>query len=195
MANQTINLGTYANDGTGDDLLTAFRKVNANFTELYASVGVTNGTNLGAGTGVFAQRNTLTASLEFKTLTSTDSSVEITNTATTINLKNKSTLINDPTPQLGANLDVNGKRVIDTAGGGNVELPIFGLDVRAINGLIELMVASNGVDIDFGTVLQPTGSSGNPGDNGFTLDMNGTLGINGFIGNPSVSNLDFGPIG
>ena len=38
MAIQTINLGTYANDGTGDDLRTAFQKVNANILELYSTV-------------------------------------------------------------------------------------------------------------------------------------------------------------
>lgn len=38
MALQTINLGTYPNDGTGDDLRTAFQKVNANLTELYSSI-------------------------------------------------------------------------------------------------------------------------------------------------------------
>lgn len=36
MAQQTINIGTTANDGTGDPLRTAFDKVNDNFTELYA---------------------------------------------------------------------------------------------------------------------------------------------------------------
>jgi len=36
MAKQTINIGTAANDKTGDPLRTAFTKVNANFTELYA---------------------------------------------------------------------------------------------------------------------------------------------------------------
>jgi len=45
MAIQTINLGTYANDGTGDDLRTAFQKVNANLTELY---GALYGANVGA---------------------------------------------------------------------------------------------------------------------------------------------------
>lgn len=35
MAKQTINTGTTANDGTGDDLRDAFIKVNDNFTELY----------------------------------------------------------------------------------------------------------------------------------------------------------------
>ena len=45
MAIQTINLGTYANDGTGDDLRTAFEKVKANFIELYSTVF---GANIGA---------------------------------------------------------------------------------------------------------------------------------------------------
>jgi len=36
MTQQTINIGTTANDRTGDPLRTAFAKVNANFTELYA---------------------------------------------------------------------------------------------------------------------------------------------------------------
>ena len=36
MANSIINIGTLANDGTGDDLREAFIKVNNNFSELYA---------------------------------------------------------------------------------------------------------------------------------------------------------------
>lgn len=45
MAIQTINLGTYANDGTGDDLRVAFQKVNANILELASTV---YGANVGA---------------------------------------------------------------------------------------------------------------------------------------------------
>ena len=37
MAQQTLNLGTSANDGTGDTLRVAMDKVNDNFTEIYAS--------------------------------------------------------------------------------------------------------------------------------------------------------------
>lgn len=37
MAQQVINIGTSPNDGTGDQLRTAFDKCNDNFTELYAS--------------------------------------------------------------------------------------------------------------------------------------------------------------
>jgi len=35
MAQQSINIGTVANDGTGDSLRVAFDKSNDNFTELY----------------------------------------------------------------------------------------------------------------------------------------------------------------
>lgn len=45
MAIQTINLGTYANDGTGDDLRSAFQKVNANILELASTAF---GANIGA---------------------------------------------------------------------------------------------------------------------------------------------------
>ena len=34
MAIQVINIGSYANDGTGDDLRTAFDKINDNFSQL-----------------------------------------------------------------------------------------------------------------------------------------------------------------
>ena len=42
MAIKRINIGSAANDSTGDPLRTAFSKVNDNFTELYANVGSSN---------------------------------------------------------------------------------------------------------------------------------------------------------
>lgn len=47
MAIQTINLGSYANDGSGDDLRTAFRKVNENFALLGTDIPIAEATNLG----------------------------------------------------------------------------------------------------------------------------------------------------
>lgn len=38
MAQQLINIGTTANDGTGDPLRTAFDKINDNFTEVYSNI-------------------------------------------------------------------------------------------------------------------------------------------------------------
>jgi hypothetical protein len=37
MAKQTVLIGTQPNDKTGDPLRTAFTKINANFTEVYAT--------------------------------------------------------------------------------------------------------------------------------------------------------------
>ena len=42
MAQQTIGIGSSANDGTGDPLRTAFTKINTNFTELYGSTAEAN---------------------------------------------------------------------------------------------------------------------------------------------------------
>tara|TARA_R100001460_G_scaffold1162_7_gene4587 strand:- start:1157 stop:2119 length:963 start_codon:yes stop_codon:yes gene_type:complete len=42
MAQQTISVGSVANDGTGDFIRDAFVKVNSNFTEIYADNFVTN---------------------------------------------------------------------------------------------------------------------------------------------------------
>ena len=39
MAQQTINIGTSPNDGTGDPLRNAFNKANLNFTDLYSGAG------------------------------------------------------------------------------------------------------------------------------------------------------------
>jgi hypothetical protein len=39
MAKQTINIGTTANDGTGETVRSAFDKTNDNFTELYNGAG------------------------------------------------------------------------------------------------------------------------------------------------------------
>lgn len=187
MSIQTINVGGYSNDGTGDDLRTAFLKVNANFAELGSVSGITNGANLGTGVGVFAQRNATDPVLEFRTLTSVDDSIEITATTNTVNLRGLSKVENDPAPMLAADLDLNSYRVIN----GDVQSTVFGIDVRSTNALLELMLISNAVTISFGTFLEPAGGTGFPGDSGIVLDMNGQY-VDGFVITPSVGNYNFG---
>ena len=66
MAIQTINIGNRVNDGLGDDLRTAFEKVNANFTELNAELTVT-ASNVGTtGAGIFKQK--VDSNFEFKSI-------------------------------------------------------------------------------------------------------------------------------
>ena len=48
MAKQTINLGTSANDGTGDGIRTGGDKINDNFTELYDDVALLQATQITA---------------------------------------------------------------------------------------------------------------------------------------------------
>jgi len=66
MTIQSINIGNQVNDGLGDDLRTAFEKVNANFGDLSTQLTITV-TNVGAtGVGIFKQKTG--ADLEFKKL-------------------------------------------------------------------------------------------------------------------------------
>ena len=67
MAIQTINVGTLANDGTGDDLREAFVKVNSNFSELDTRTEQTTAVNTGStGQGVF--KELVGSELRFKKL-------------------------------------------------------------------------------------------------------------------------------
>jgi len=71
MTIQNINIGQFANDGTGDDLREAFRKINANFDELdLRDPESTTASNLGTGTAIFNQK--VGDDLQFKTLAAGD---------------------------------------------------------------------------------------------------------------------------
>ena len=85
MALQTINIGTLANDGTGDDLREAFIKVNQNFDDLdLRSPESTTVTNLGnTGEGVFAQK--VGSALQLKKLVQ-GSNVTLTSSTTGITI-------------------------------------------------------------------------------------------------------------
>ena len=68
MAIQTINIGNVVNDGLGDDLRTAFQKVNANFASLNSELTVTVTAAPGIGVSLFKEKDG--ANLVFKNLVS-----------------------------------------------------------------------------------------------------------------------------
>jgi len=79
MALKVINLGSVANDGSGDDLREAFEKVVFNFSELDARTPeATTVVNLGGGEGLFSSKND--AELQFKSLVA-GSNVSLSSTA------------------------------------------------------------------------------------------------------------------
>jgi len=144
MPIQTINIGNYANDGLGDDLRTAFEKVNANFN-LLNTTDTTAAANIGTGSGIFAQKSGTT--LQFKSLKG-GSNVTLSSDGTSITINGSGNLSSETSPSLGGNLNMNGNNII---GGGNIEATIYGIDIRT-------MSATSGVD--YGTFTEPNTFTG-----------------------------------
>jgi hypothetical protein len=85
MTVQTINIGNRVNDGLGDDLRTAFQKVNGNFAELSAQLTITVGTAQSLGINLFKEK--VGAELKFKTLLS-GTKILLDDTGTTVIVNN-----------------------------------------------------------------------------------------------------------
>ena len=183
---QTINIGSYANDGSGDDLRTAFEKVNNNFTMLFGTSNVLSGVNLGNGVSVLSQKNPSTLNLEFKTFTSNDTSIVFNSTSNAIDLSAKTVLQNDGNPALGNNLNLNNYYIY----GGDTQTTVYGLDVPVANNLISALISSSNPTVDMGSINAPIGYPTFP--RGYTIDFNGTGGT-GFL-NPVINDYDFGSL-
>jgi len=156
IAPQNINIGTYANDGSGDDLRTAFTKVNANFTLINSQLGVTNAANIeGAGEGIFAGKTD--NELRFKKITGSGG-VTVTSTSSTVNIEALSSIQGDLNPTLGGDLVLNGNNITGTGNvaiNGDVRTTVWGLDVRTINAQVQAMTGS---DVDFGGFITGIGT-------------------------------------
>ena len=172
MAIQTINIGNIVNDGLGDDLRTAFQKVNANFLEL-STTSTTTASNIGdAGIGIFKQKSG--ADLQFKKLvagvktqiTESNDSIVITadvNDAFTRIVTNEGIVLASNntaiTLQGGTNISVKANNNVITVGEivNSVQL-ISTLDFGPVNGAYEnaIQFILAGGDYDFGTFEQPS---------------------------------------
>jgi hypothetical protein len=198
MTRQNINIGSTANDGTGDPLRTAFDKINDNFVELYGSdndintldanldvnnfsitTGVTNGniTVTPNGTG-----NINLGALKFNgTSISSDDSTQITiaeniQTTGTLNVSGATTL--GSTLAVGTSLALaTGATVTGIDNGG---LATGSATLLATQGAIKTYVDSRVGGITF------------VGDDssGINIDNNGTLYIQGGTGVTTSTNSD-----
>jgi hypothetical protein len=114
-----VNLGQYPNDGTGDDLRTAFEKANANFDELDRT-RVIFAQNLGDGAPIFSDK--IGNNLRFRSIRSDNSNATLGFDSEEIILTVQDSingLIEDPNPSLGGNLNLNGFNIL---GSGNISI-------------------------------------------------------------------------
>jgi hypothetical protein len=180
MTIQTINIGNVVNDGLGDDLRTAFQKVNANFTDLSAQLSIT-ATNVGAvGVGVFKEK--VGADLRFKKLVS-GTKMLLSENADTVTVNNTASdafirIDTDAGVMLASTYQqitmagtaapgstTSRKDIEVTAFGSTVSfktiIPVTDIlesyDFGTINGSFTnaMQVALQSANIDFGTVLLP----------------------------------------
>lgn len=103
----TVNLGNYANDGTGDDLRTAFEKVNSGFTELDLTRVIT-AENLGTGAPIFLDKDSNI--LRFRSIKAgLNVSVVYSDDEITIGANSGlNSIEEDLSPVLGGDLNTNG---------------------------------------------------------------------------------------
>ena len=114
-----VNLGSYPNDGAGDDLRSAFEKTNQNFQSISANV-VLNAANLGSGIPLFLDKNGNT--LRFRSLSSANANMSISFDSNSITLNvidSINSLLEDPNPRLAGTLILNGN---DIEGFGNIDI-------------------------------------------------------------------------
>ena len=188
MAIQTINIGTIANDGTGDDLREAFVKVNSNFTELNAKdPEKTTGANLGSsGSGVFAQLSG--AEMQFKKIVG-GTSTTLTEDANSITIN--STAQGLPSLQVFAdnnNLTLEGANsTLTIAGGGTTTTNLSGttITISSVTSLQTDTTPRLTADLDAQT--NNINNVGNMVGNVHGLDVRDFDGIQNFI-----SQLDLG---
>ena len=140
---QTINIGSYANAGDGDDLRSAFQKVNSNFAALFSDIGLYSAANIGTGVGVYAQ--TVDGSVQLKTLKG-GAGVNITPDSTSLTFTIY--VQGDTSPQLGGDLNLNNYNII---GLGDIQTSVWGLDIRDIDARLSALSG----DLDLGTFAVP----------------------------------------
>lgn len=153
--NLTLNLGKYPNDGTGDDLYTAFTKVKGLFDLINSELGVATAENIaGPGEGLFF--NKVDNKLQFKKITGSNG-VTITATDANIDISALANVEGDLDPHLGNDLYLNTHNVY---GPGDIRTTVFGINVSDLSDQVQtLLAAPNFADTDLGTFTNP--GSGN----------------------------------
>ncbi len=177
MTIQTINIGNVVNDGLGDDLRTAFQKVNANFSDLSTQLTIT-ASNVGStGSGVFKEK--VGADLRFKKLVS-GTKMLLDDTGDTI-------IVNNTAPDAFIRFDTDSGNVLASAyqqltfGGGSAP--------GATTSRKDIEVSAFGSTVSFKTIIPVTDILTSYDFGKITGSLNNSL-----QALYAASNMDFGTI-
>jgi len=148
MAIQDINIGTLANDGTGDDLRTAMQKINSNFDELdLRNDEATTGSNVGVGGhAVFKQKTGY--NLEFRKIIQGDR-ISVTTNGDLITIAadlNGHTIVTD-----SGSLAISDGTSFNILGGSGVTTSATGTSITINNDSVSTSFENN---FDFGAISQ-----------------------------------------
>ena len=181
MTIQTINIGNMVNDGLGDDLRTAFEKVNNNFSDLNQQLSTT-ATNIGSiGVGVFKQKSANI--LELKKIAAADSSVTVVDDTATNSIKISAPLQNlfssIVTPQ-GAITATTTTSSVSFVEGDNIRITKSGSEIT-INADLLSGSLTNNLNLNQYSIV----GSGN-------ISIDGNIAANNFVGN--VHGIDIRPV-
>ena len=168
MALETINIGEYVNDGTGDDLRTAFTKINANFEELDLLQGQNNTiSNVGTGVGLYKEK--IGVDLKLRTLKSGDGITVSLSNPNEVTITNDRFSFDKVEADIGSVSADNSITSFSIIGGTGV--------VTSFDGNV-LTIEGN----DYDLALDPTPSLGGDLDlNGYNIIGSGNININGDI--------------
>lgn len=151
MAKQTINIGSAANDGTGDPLRTAFDKINDNFDEIYTELGGTTTSNIKI-TGNTIGTDVGTGNLQ---LTADGGSI-VVDTAITLQLT-------DHTDDAIVKFDADGNLVDSTITYDGTTLTAGNFAIDTSNGTIQTNSPDGSTQVDI--ILAPNGGDVLPVNN------------------------------
>jgi hypothetical protein len=160
MSVTSINIGNFVNDGLGDDLRTAFQKVNANFTSLSNEIAVI-GQNIGTGAGIYKQKTAY--KLELKSITH-GSNVTVTENANDI--------------QIDSPLQNNITRIITDNGNLDIINPSTAITFQSGN---NMAITKNGNTVRFDAALVTTQLENDLDLNGYSITGFGNINLNNYI--------------
>lgn len=137
MALVPINVGFIVNDGTGDDLRTAFIKINQNFEELELLGGQANTiSNIGTGIGLYKEK--IGVDLRLKSLKA-GSGINISGNPTEVLIENTRNVIVTVNANTGSVTASTTSQAINIVGGNGILTSISGntLTIDGIGGLVD----------------------------------------------------------